>query len=157
MGKVLVVDDDASIVLLLQRIIARKGHQTIVARNGWEGFNKARSELPDLIFTDMRMPDLDGMELSAMLKSDPQLAHIPVIILSGTAYLIELEDTYADDILTKPFDLKTVYAKLERFLDHARTASNGDSPNRESALSEVQTAIPALPDSPPDFSSGSLH
>ena len=117
MGKVLVVDDDANITLLLQRIISKKGHQIITARNGWEGLNRAQAELPDLIFTDVRMPDLSGLELTTFLRADPALEHIPIVILSGTAYLVDLNDTQADAILTKPFDLKTVYSLLDQFLD----------------------------------------
>jgi CheY-like chemotaxis protein len=116
MSKVLVVDDDPGIVLLLKRIIAKKGHQIVSAGNGWEGLKLAQEETPDLIFTDVRMPDLGGVELAGFLKADPNLQHIPVIILSGTAFLLELEKTSADDILTKPFDLKSVYAILEQYL-----------------------------------------
>lgn len=117
MGKVLVVDDDAGITLLLQRIIKKKGHEIIIARNGWEGLERAQTELPDLIFTDVRMPDLGGVELADYIRDDPRLAHIPIVILSGTAYLIDLEDTAADDLLTKPFDLKSVYNLLDRYLN----------------------------------------
>lgn len=116
MSKVLVVDDDPGITLLLKRIISKKGHDIVTAGNGWEGLKVAQEVIPDLIFTDVRMPDLGGVELAGFLKADPNLGHIPVIILSGTAFLLELEKTAADDILTKPFDLKSVYAILERYL-----------------------------------------
>ncbi len=119
MSKVLVVDDDPGITLLLKRIISKKGHQIVTAGNGWEGLKLAQEEVPDLIFTDVRMPDLGGVELAGFLKADPTLQHIPVIILSGTAFLLELEKTHADDILTKPFDLKSVYAILEQYLGTA--------------------------------------
>ena len=116
MSKVLVVDDDPGIALLLKRIISKKGHQIVTAANGWEGLRIAQEEKPDLIFTDVRMPDLGGVELAGFLKADPFLQHIPVIILSGTAFLLELDKTPADNILTKPFDLKSVYAMLEKYL-----------------------------------------
>lgn len=123
MSKVLVVDDDPGIALLLKRIISKKGHDIVTAGNGWEGLKLAQQEIPDLIFTDVRMPDLGGVELAGFLKADPILQHIPVVILSGTAFLLELEKTPADDLLTKPFDLKSVYAILERYL--------GSSPSPE--------------------------
>ncbi|HEX2913595.1 MAG TPA: response regulator [Chloroflexia bacterium] len=132
MGKVLVVDDDAGITLLLQRIISKKGHQIVVARNGLEGYAQAQKEHPDLILTDVRMPDLGGVELAAMLKENRELAAIPVVILSGTAYLIDLETTPADAVLTKPFDLKTVYALLDRYLGPAELGAikrNGADPD----------------------------
>jgi CheY-like chemotaxis protein len=131
MSKVLVVDDDPGIALLLKRIISKKGHEIVTAGNGWEGLKLAQEEIPDLIFTDVRMPDLGGVELAGFLKADPNLQHIPVIILSGTAFLLELEKTSADDILTKPFDLKSVYAMLERYLG---PGANSNSPqNKEAA------------------------
>ncbi len=123
MGKVLVVDDDPGITLLLKRIITKKGHQSCSASNGCDGFNLAQTELPDLIFTDIRMPDMGGVELVELLKADPFLSHIPIVILSGTAYLLNLEATPADDILPKPFDLASFYAILDRYLTNSRDIS----------------------------------
>lgn len=134
MSKVLVVDDDPGIALLLKRIISKKGHQIVTAGNGWEGLKMAQEEVPDLIFTDVRMPDLGGVELAGFLKADPSLNHIPVIILSGTAFLLELEKTAADDILTKPFDLKSVYAILEQYL--GKSASMNQSGNNKENIKE---------------------
>ncbi len=125
MGKVLVIDDDPGITLLLKRIIAKKGHQSCTASNGWAGFNLAQAEVPDLILTDIRMPDMGGIELAELLKADPLLSHIPIVILSGTAYLLNLEATAADDILPKPFDLASVYTMLDRYLTIPRETGNG--------------------------------
>lgn len=127
MSKVLVVDDDPGIALLLKRIISKKGHEIVTAANGWEGLKMAQDEIPDLIFTDVRMPDLGGIELAGFLKADPILRHIPIVILSGTAFLLELEKTSADDILTKPFDLKSVYAILDRYLEKEATPNSSES------------------------------
>lgn len=137
MSKILVVDDDPGITLLLKRIISKKGHDIVTAANGWEGLKIAQEEVPDLIFTDVRMPDLGGVELAGFLKADPSLKHIPVIILSGTAFLLELEKTAADNILTKPFDLKAVYAILEQYL--------GSNPGNVKEDSDVKGNKPNYP------------
>ncbi|MBN9390580.1 MAG: response regulator [Chloroflexi bacterium] len=141
MSKVLVVDDDPGIALLLKRIISKKGHEIVTAGNGWEGLKMAQQEIPDLIFTDVRMPDLGGVELAGFLKADPSLQHIPVIILSGTAFLLELEKTSADDILTKPFDLKSVYAMLERYLG---PGTNPGAPQNKEPLKDHKKEGPNL-------------
>lgn len=140
MSKILVVDDDPGITLLLKRIISKKGHEILTAANGWEGLKIAQEEVPDLIFTDVRMPDLGGVELAGFLKADPNLKHIPVIILSGTAFLLELEKTPADNILTKPFDLKAVYAILEQYL--------GANPNSAGNIKEDSNAKGNKPNYP---------
>ncbi len=116
MAKVLVVDDDPGIVSLLQRIITKRGYETFIARDGKEGLEVARKHQPDLIFTDIKMPELGGEELTLILRADPQFAEVPIIILSGTAFLIDIETIQANAVLNKPFELKTVYALLERFL-----------------------------------------
>lgn len=121
MGKVLVVDDDPSIITLLQRVIQKKGHQIIIARNGREGLMQAQAELPDLILTDIRMPDMEGGELAATLKADKRLARIPVIIMSGSDQAI----SGAATVLTKPFDIRDIYAMLEHYL--TATPSNDTS------------------------------
>jgi twitching motility two-component system response regulator PilH len=151
MGKVLVVDDDPGITLLLKRVIAKKGHQILIASNGWEGLKLAQANLPDLVFTDVRMPDLGGVELAGFLKADPLLQHIPVIILSGTAYLLDLEQTEADDILTKPFDLRAVYALLERYLGKP---DGPPAPQKEDSGSKgTKTTFPSISESSQDFTS----
>jgi CheY-like chemotaxis protein len=79
---------------------------------------------PDLIFTDIKMPDLGGEELTQLLRADPELHNVPVVILSGTAFLVDLEATQANAILNKPFELRTVYALLEHFLPIAEPQIN---------------------------------
>lgn len=151
MSKILVVDDDPGITLLLKRIISKKGHQIVTAANGWEGLKMAQAELPDLIFTDLRMPDLGGVELAGFLKADPNLQHIPVIILSGTAFLLELEATAADNILTKPFDLKAVYSILEQYLGPPPELA--DNKKEDSNSKGNEPPFPPVPESSQGYTS----
>ncbi len=145
MSKILVVDDDPGITLLLKRIFSKKGHQIVTASNGWEGLKMAQEEVPDLIFTDIRMPDLGGIELAGFLKADPALQHIPVIIVSGTAFLLDVEKTDADDILTKPFDLKAVYAIMEQYLGPTPNAVSNKK--EDSELKGTESSFPFISES----------
>ncbi|MEI6044926.1 MAG: response regulator [Chloroflexota bacterium] len=125
MAKVLVVDDDPGIVSLLRRIIAKRGYQVFTAGDGKEALALAQEHHPDLIFTDIKMPDLGGEELTQLLRADPELYNVPIVILSGTAFLVDLKVTQANAILNKPFELRTVYALLEHFLPMGELPLNG--------------------------------
>jgi len=116
MRKVLIVDDDAGIASLLSRLVQKRGHQPLVASDGIAALRLAREQLPDLIFTDIKMPDLNGDELVQLLRAEPTLAHIPLIILSGTAATLDMDEVQADAVLTKPFQLQTVYDVLDHYL-----------------------------------------
>ena len=85
MAKILVVDDDNSIVTVLQHILTRAGHSVCVAYNGREGLAVARQEKPDLIILDVMMPEIDGISVSGILFQDPVLRRTPVLILTATA------------------------------------------------------------------------
>ncbi len=130
MRKVLIVDDDAGIVSLLSRLVQKRGHQALVASDGITALRLAREQQPDLIFTDIKMPDLDGDELVQLLRAEPALAHIPLVILSGTATTLDLDEVQADAVLTKPFRLQTVYDVLDHYLKpDSSTVSASPSPS----------------------------
>ena len=116
MRKVLIVDDDAGIVNLLSRLVQKRGHQPLVASDGLTALEIVRQERPDLIFTDIMMPDMDGHTFAKLLKAEPGLADIPLIILSGTAVALDMDEVVADTVLAKPFQLQTVYAVLDHYL-----------------------------------------
>lgn len=83
--KILVADDDARIRRPLERILREEGYETLMVGDGEECLRLARSERPDLIVLDVKMPGLDGLSVCSVLKGDPRLADIPVILFSGTA------------------------------------------------------------------------
>jgi adenylate cyclase len=106
MAKVLVVDDDPVIIKLLQVNFEMEGYEVIAAANGEEGLDRAREGRPDIIVSDVMMPKMDGLAFAHALKSDPDLAAIPVILLSAKAQAADVEAglSDADDYVTKPFD-----------------------------------------------------
>lgn len=81
--KVLLIDDDEAITTVFSTALSKEGFETSRAATGQEGFDKAKSELPDLILLDQVLPDLKGNEVLAMLKKEEVTKNIPVVILSN--------------------------------------------------------------------------
>jgi CheY-like chemotaxis protein len=121
-ARILLVDDDADFVTSTKMVLESKNYDVIVADNGNEGLRKAREEKPDLILLDIIMPVEDGFNMAEKLKKDPQLAKIPVLMLtsfsqkgSGTGiprsrgYSLEAEDYIEKPV--NPKDLLAVVAK----------------------------------------------
>ena len=104
---ILVVDDDPVIQRLLAVNFEMEGYRVIVAGDGIEGLALTAEHKPDLILLDVMMPRMDGIEAVHRLKSDPETASIPVILLSAKAQANDISgglDAGADDYITKPFD-----------------------------------------------------
>lgn len=81
--KVLIVDDEMDMRIFLKTLLETSGYQPYLTRDGGEGLQKASEVTPDLIILDVMMPGEGGPQTYRRLKSDPELAHIPVIMLSG--------------------------------------------------------------------------
>ena len=119
-GTVLVVDDNAANRDMLQRRLDRDGFDTIAAGDGAEALEIARSASPDVILLDIMMPVMDGNEALDRLKADPDLRHIPVIMLTSlddTASIISCIERGAEDHLPKPFDPVLLRARLGACLE----------------------------------------
>ena len=114
--KILVADDVLDNVTLLTRYLEYEGYDQIAAHDGQAALNKARDEMPDLILLDVNMPNKDGFTVLEEIRSDPAVAHIPVIIL--TAARLDPSDVQsglnlgADDYVTKPFDRHELMARI---------------------------------------------
>ena len=120
MAKVLVVDDEKYIVDLLSLLLEDDGHTPIPAYNGREALNLALRELPELVIADVMMPLMDGQELLRAIRQDPNLANIPVVLMSALGSL--RFETTADDFVAKPFDLDMVRKVINRRLRDGRAA-----------------------------------
>src|SRR3989338_4816954 len=81
--KILFVDDEPYVVILMKRRIEHSGYQVITAANGPDGLEKAKKEKPDLIVIDYTMPKMTGMELCKLLKSDPATKDIQIIVYTA--------------------------------------------------------------------------
>ena len=85
MAKILIVEDDPLIMRLYQKIFTFEGFEVILATNGEEGLEKARSAKPTVILLDIMMPKMNGLDLLIKLKVDPQTQKIPVVMLTNLA------------------------------------------------------------------------
>jgi len=81
--KILAVDDDRNMLILIDNILNKDKYELITAENGTSALEKAKGELPDLIILDVQLPEIDGFRVFKELKSNPQTKDIPVIMLTG--------------------------------------------------------------------------
>jgi DNA-binding response OmpR family regulator len=104
---VLLVEDDPVILRLLEVNFELEGFGVLLARDGAEGIALAASERPDLVISDIMMPNVSGLELVLALKADDATATIPIILLSAKAQSADVKagmEAGADDYVTKPFE-----------------------------------------------------
>ena len=119
-ARVLVVDDDPLMRKVLTRRVERLGHTVREAEHGREALEILRAETIDLVLTDLRMPEIGGLELLECLKGDPALRDIPAIIVSGaedSAETIRAIELGAEDFLPKPFDATLLRARVGATLE----------------------------------------
>jgi two-component system cell cycle response regulator len=115
----LIVDDIAVNLRLLQAKLAAEYYAVIAASSGAEAIEKARTEHPDIVLLDVMMPEMDGFETCRRLKTAPETAHIPVVMVTA---LLEQKDRVqgleagADDFLTKPIDDAALFSRLRSLL-----------------------------------------
>ena len=119
MTKILLVEDNEMNRDMLSRRLERKGFEVIIAVDGLEGVNMARSERPDLVLMDMSLPVMDGWEAVRTLKDDPETQAIPVLGLSAHAMTPDRDKAInagCDDYDTKPVDIKRLLEKIQSLL-----------------------------------------
>ena len=125
MAKVLAVDDEPQILTAVGRGLTRAGHEVLVARNGEDALTAAAAASPDVVLLDLRLPDLDGIEVVRRLRA---WTSIPIVLLSGAgserARVLAL-DAGADDFIDKPFSMEELRARLGAIL--RRAGSTGPS------------------------------
>jgi two-component system alkaline phosphatase synthesis response regulator PhoP len=113
--RILVVDDDKEVVRLMRAYLEKAGFEVLVAYDGATAIHKMRRDTPDLLLLDLMLPDRDGFDITRQVKSDPNLAHIPLIMLtariSDTDKIVGLE-IGADDYVTKPYNPREVVARV---------------------------------------------
>lgn len=116
---ILLVEDDADMRLFIRQELENQ-YQIEEATNGAVGLEKAQKMIPDLIITDVMMPEMNGMELCRILKTSATTSHIPIIILtaqSGTEHLIEGLETGADSYISKPFHTRHLKIRIEKLIE----------------------------------------
>ena len=117
--KILIVDDEADLVGILEVQLQSMGYSTITAEDGEVGIEMVKLETPDIILLDVMMPKLDGYQVCKLLKNDQTYAHIPIIMLTARAQAQDIQkgkDAGANDYMTKPFDNKILMEKIQKLL-----------------------------------------
>lgn len=129
--RILVVDDEEDILELVRFNLAREGYDIVVAASGEKAIDIARKELPHLIVLDLMLPGIDGLEVTRILKNNPETRGIPIVMLTAKGDepdIVAGLELGADDYVPKPFSprilLARVRAVLRRKHDEAPDASD---------------------------------
>ncbi len=123
-SKVLIVEDEQSVVDLLRKGLEPEGFQVIAAHNGQAGLRAVTEARPDLIILDLTLPELDGFELCRRIRRQPESARLPILVLSGRAEEVDkvvMLELGADDYVTKPFSPKELVARVKTLLRRVST------------------------------------
>ncbi|MDQ6911225.1 MAG: response regulator [Actinomycetota bacterium] len=120
---ILLVDDDRLIQKMVSTHLQRAGYRMGIAGNGVEALALVREHVPDLVITDVRMPELNGLELTAQLRKHHLTARVPIIMFSSEASANDMVVGYssgADEYLPKPFEIAVLEAKIQSLLRRSR-------------------------------------
>ena len=120
--KVLVVDDEIHIVQVVAIKLKNNGFDVITAENGQEALDIAITEKPDLVITDYQMPVMNGLELIEQLRTNPETADTPIIMLTARGFALEdeqQEKLTVADCLSKPFSPRELLEKVESVVKQA--------------------------------------
>jgi DNA-binding response OmpR family regulator len=119
--KILIVEDDADTLVLIQHFLKDSGHELLISRRGDEAFELTLSHQPDLAIIDGLIPGIHGFELCRMIKEEPRLAKNPKVILMSSLYKaqkykFEVVEFKADEFMVKPFSKNDLLSKIDTLL-----------------------------------------
>jgi CheY-like chemotaxis protein len=139
--RILVVDDELDSILPVTVALSQAGYEVVTAKDGWEGLARARRMKPDLVLLDVKMPQMDGWTFMKFIRAHRDLASIPVIFLTGTAGLENLERSRslgAAGYLLKPVDPDRLLSDVAAVLDRRWTARKTDDESPISAKDRLR-------------------
>jgi len=120
---ILIADDNDVVLTFTALAVEKMGYETVIAKNGIEAFEKAIINNPDLIIVDWKMPEMDGLEATRLLRENPVCKHTPIIMITGTDKSSDLMtramDNGVNDFLRKPFDRVELKARMKSLLKQA--------------------------------------
>lgn len=120
-ASILIVDDDDAIRSLLKQELVEAGYAIDEASNGKDALEKVRAKRPDLIILDVMMPEMNGFDVAAVLKNDPQTMDIPIIVLSIVQDKTRGFRIGVDRYLTKPIDTRILFAEIGNLLEQGKS------------------------------------
>ena len=118
-AKILYIEDNFDNMTLVRRVLEIEGYEVIAAETGQEGLAKAKESKPDIIITDINLPDIDGYQVTDRLKSDKNTAHIPVVAMTANVMKKDRENVFlagCDAYISKPIDIDALPSQIESFL-----------------------------------------
>ena len=124
-ARLLAIDDEAQILTALVRSLQRVGHEVTVARTAEDGLAASATSMPDLVLLDLRLPDMDGIEVVKRLRS---WTDVPILLLSGAGTdraRVAALDAGADDFIDKPFSMEELRARVGAALRRSGNGVNG--------------------------------
>ena len=115
---ILVVDDDPSILNVLELLLGMEDYRVVLAHNGEEGVAMAKQAKPDLILMDVIMPEMNGHMATSLIKRDAKTKHIPIILLTATAQMAGNINVDQNSVYTihKPFEPEDLITKVNEIL-----------------------------------------
>jgi CheY-like chemotaxis protein len=121
-ARVLVVDDEPTLVEIVREILESESYDVVTAASGTQALAEMYRQLPDLVLTDLQMPEMNGLELLQRVRGDLQTAQVPVVFLTVSDNLdteVKALDLGADDYITKPIERARLLSRVRRALFRA--------------------------------------
>lgn len=118
-SRILIIEDETDIIEALKLRLGANGYEVLVSTDGAEGLNRARSEKPDLIILDIRLPKMDGYKVCRILKYDENFSKIPIIMLTARVQQADIrqgEEAGADIYMTKPYKSEELLENIKKLL-----------------------------------------
>ncbi len=117
--RVLLVDDEPHLLLLIEARLKANGYEVLTANNGQTALEMAKKQSPDLMILDLMLPKMDGYRVCGLLKKDVRYSKIPIILFSARAQQEDVklgEEVGADAYITKPFEPQNLLAKIKELI-----------------------------------------
>lgn len=138
--KILIIDDDEMVLLLLREMLDEREYEVITAKDGYEGIAAYGSEQPDLVLLDVHIPGLNGCQVARDIKAIPCDRFVPIIFISSSDDAVELAhciDEGGDDLIPKPFNWNILEAKLRAWKRNLARIAELGAPHRPSNLAQA--------------------
>ena len=121
-AKVLYIEDNIDNMTLVRRVLEIEGYEVIAAATGQDGLDKAQASRPDIVITDINLPDIDGYEITRLLKNNHKTSHIPVVAMTANVMQKHRDSVIAagcDGFISKPIDIDELPDQIESYLKGA--------------------------------------
>ncbi len=146
--RIIIADEDAALRKALRAVLRNSGYQVIEAVNGREAIEKTRDEVPDLLLLAWLLPEVNGKDAAAELKTDVRTRHIPIVMLTKVTAMedkIAALDAGVQDFITKPFDFRELLARIEQQVRWRKLLDRDGEPSASVAVEPKVEEEPVVP------------